>query len=231
MTTRKAVLLIGSPRGEQSTSRILGGRLLERLAERGVAAETHFILRAFESEDKAAALFSAVEGADIVVFAFPLYVDHLPAPVIWVCEEIARRRKDSNPATRPLLACLVQCGFPETHQNQPAADIMHRFADLAGFEWAGGLIMGMGGAAAGRPLPKKPSGVLHNVILGLDKAAVDLAEGRPVSAGTIALVGRKLMPYRLYLGMANFGMRREIKKYAKRSGKKIDPRARPFAAA
>ena len=57
MTTRKAVLLIGSPRGEQSTSRILGGRLLERLAERGVAAETHFILRAFESEDKAAALF------------------------------------------------------------------------------------------------------------------------------------------------------------------------------
>ena len=42
---KKAVLLIGSPRLESSTSKVLGDRLLERLAQQGLAIETHFILR------------------------------------------------------------------------------------------------------------------------------------------------------------------------------------------
>jgi hypothetical protein len=230
MTPRRAVLVVGSPRLEKSTSLVLGGRLMSRLESRGLAVESHFVHRAFASPDKAEALFAAVGRADIVVFAFPLYVDHLPAPVIWACDEIAARRASGTEGERPLLALITQCGFPETHQNQPASDIMRRFADRAGFEWAGGLILGMGGAVSGRPLPDKPKGMVRNVLLGFDRAAADLAEGRPIDAGTIALVGRRLMPSWLYFFMANFGMRHELRKFARKSGRKLDPYARPYAA-
>jgi hypothetical protein len=228
-SNKKAVLLIGSPRLESSTSKVLGDRLLQRLAQQGLAIETHFILRALAAPEKAEAMFGAVDQADVVVFAFPLYVDQLPAPVVWACEQIAARRRAQGATKRPLLTCLVQSGFPETHQNQPASDIMQRFAAAAGFAWAGGLIMGMGGAAGGRPLPPEPKGMLHNVLSALDRAAVDLAEGRAISATTLGLMGRKLMPYKFYFFMANFGMRREIKKNAAKTGKKIDALARPYA--
>ena len=176
-------------------------------------------------------MFSAVDGADVVVFAFPLYVDQLPAPVVWACEHIAVRRRAQGATKRPLLTCLVQSGFPETHQNRPAADIMQHFAESAGFTWAGGLIMGMGGAAGGRSLPPEPKGMLHNVLTGLDQAAVDLAAGRAISAAAIGLMGKKLMPYKFYFFMANLGMRREIRKNAGKSGKALDAYARPYVSA
>jgi hypothetical protein len=226
---KKALLLIGSPRLESSTSKVLGDRLLERLARQGLAVETHFILRALAAPEKAEAMFAAVDRADVVIFAFPLYVDQLPAPVVWACEHIAARRRGRDATKRPLLTCLVQSGFPETHQNRPASDIMERFAVAAGFAWAGGLIMGMGGAAAGRPLPEKPTGMLHNVLSAIDQAAADLAAGRAISPATLELMGKKLMPYKFYFFMANLGMRREIKKNSRKADKSIDAFARPYA--
>lgn len=228
MAAKKAVLVIGSPRLEKSTSKRLGDRLAARFEEKGIAVETHFTHKAIDSGEKADALFAAVDAADIVFFAFPLYVDHLPAPVVWACEAIAaRRRGRPSGSRRPLLAALVQCGFPELHQNKPAVDVMHRFAGEAGFEWAGGLALGMGGAA-NRPLPAKPSGMLRNAVCALDAAAADLAEGRPIAPGTIELAGRKLMPCRLYSLAVNFGLRLQVRKNARKLGKKIDAYARPY---
>jgi len=229
MVPKKAVLLVGSPRGDQSASRALAGRILQGLSARGLAVETHSIHAAHLSEEKKARMAEAVDSADVLLFAFPLYVDHLPAPVIRALDEIAARRRGTKSPSRPLLAALVQCGFPERHQNFPAVDIMRRFACLNGFEWAGGLTMGMGGAASGRPLPEKPSGVLRNVIQALDAAAAALAEGRPVPAETIDLMGRKLMPRGLYFAVANWHWKRMARKNSKKLGRAVDLYARPYA--
>jgi NAD(P)H-dependent FMN reductase len=229
MAAKKAVMVIGSPRLEKSTSKRLGDRLVAGLEARGIAVETHFTHKAIESEARAEALFAAADAADIVFFAFPLYVDHLPAPVVWACEAIAARRRGRPVGIRrPLLAALIQCGFPELHQNKPAVDVMRRFAGEAGFAWAGGLAMGMGGAA-NRPLPAKPSGMLRNMVSALDAAAADLAEGRPIAPETIVRAGQKVMPYRLYSLAANFGFRLQVRKNARKLGKKIDACDRPFA--
>ena len=225
---RKAVLLIGSPRGKKSASLALGERLLDGLDSRGVTTEIFTVPWALESEQKAAAMFDAASKADIVVFAFPLYVDQLPAPVIWALERIGERRSQRRSESTPWLAALVQCGFPETHQNLPALEIMRRFAELAGFHWAGGLAMGMGGAVAGRR-PGERDGMLRNVFQGIDMAAAALAEHRPIPQEAAALLGRKLMPRWLYVLMANFGWRRQARKHAKTKRAKIDLYARPNA--
>ena len=231
MATAKAVLLVGSPRGLQSVSRSLGQRLLDGLASRGLAVETHSIYGALDSPDKEKALMAAALSADLLIFAFPLYVDHLPAPVIQTLDRLAAGRKELRTAPRARLTALVQCGFPETHQNKPAIDIMRRFAELNGFEWAGGLALGMGGAAGGRPMPERPSGLLRGVLLALDQAAAALAAGGKIPEETIALLAKPMMPKKLYFMAANFGWRQEARKHRKRTGKPIDLKAKPYAAA
>jgi hypothetical protein len=197
-----------------------------------LAVETHSIYAAFDSPEKEASLISAALTADLLIFSFPLYVDHLPAPVIRTLDRIAagRRLRPIPGGPRPRLAALVQCGFPETHQNEPAIDIMRRFADFNGFEWAGGLALGMGGAAGGRPMPEKPSGLLRNVLRAIDQAAAALAEGGKIPEETIALLGKPMMPKKLYFLAANWGWRQQARRNGRKAGRRIDLRGRPYAS-
>ncbi len=225
---QKAVLLIGSPKGKNSASMALGKRLLAALSSRGITSETHIIRPALDSEEKTVAMGEAVEKADIVIFSFPLYVDQLPAPVIWALERIAERRKEITSTSRPWLIALVQSGLGETHHNQPAIEIMRRFADLTGFRWAGGLAMGMGGAMIGGK-PGQRDRKLRNVFCGLDLAAAELAEGWPIPDEAVSLLGRKLMPRWLYVIGGNFGWRQQARRHAKTKREKLNLYARPYA--
>lgn len=228
MKPRHAVLLVGSPRGNKSASLALGQRLLDGLAARGLQVETHSILSAAFTAAKADAMLHAAAAADLLVFSFPLYVDQLPAPVIPVLEALAERRAASGSSTRPLLAAIVQCGFPETRQNQPAIDIMRRFADLNGFTWAGALALGMGGAA-GAALPERPTGMLRHVVQALEQAATELSQGQPIAAATTSLMGRALMPRWLYTTVGNWQWKASMRKAANRRGRAVDMYARPYA--
>jgi hypothetical protein len=228
MTPQKAVLLVGSPRGHRSASLTLGTRLLSRLAARGFDTEVHSILKAFGRAELEDALLSSALSADVLVVAFPLYVDQLPAAVVRTLDMIAARRRDGSGAMRPRLAALVQCGFPETRHNELALEIMRRFAALNGFVWAGGLAMGMGGAA-GQSLPETPTGILRHAVTALDQAAAALAEGRPISPATAAIMGKPLMPKWLYLLVGNLQWRTAARKSARRTGRRADLRARPYA--
>jgi multimeric flavodoxin WrbA len=228
MSAVKAVLLIGSPRGDGSASKALGERLLKPLAGRGAVVEAYSLHAAHGSEPKTEAWLAAADGADILVFAFPLYVDQLPAPVILALDRLAARCRATGAKAGALLTALVQCGFPEPGQNQPALSIMERFARTNGFVWAGGMAMGMGGAIVGRPMPEKPAGMLHNVLRGLDQAAAALVEGRPIPEESIARIGTRLMPRKLYFLAANWGWRAQARKNAKKAGRKIDLLARPY---
>ena len=214
---RKALLLIGSPKGKNSSSYALGGYLLGKLEAGGMATEEMTVAAALQSTENQHRMHKAVDAADLVVVAFPLYVDNIPAPLIQTLELIAERRKGRpgvSPSAGPLiqkLAAIVQCGFPETHQNQMAVDIMRQFAKEAGFAWAGGLAMGMGGSVAGKSLAKA-GGMFRNVAKTLDMAAASLAAGGSIPEEATALMARPLMPRWLCVLAVNWGFRNDIKK-------------------
>jgi NAD(P)H-dependent FMN reductase len=213
----KALLVVGSPRGKASASLALGSRLLRRLETHGFEVEETGVAAVLGSSERRHALYRAADAADIVIVAFPLYVDQLPAPLIQVLELLADRRQGAMGATPwpgPLaqrLVAVVQCGFPETHQNRPAVDIMRRYAKEAGFQWAGALALGMGGAV-GRRLPDKPRGMLRNVVVALDRTAASLASGRDVPEEATALMAKPLMPRWFYVMAANWGFRSRMRK-------------------
>ncbi|MBM3306538.1 MAG: hypothetical protein FJY79_11460 [Candidatus Aminicenantes bacterium] len=215
---RKALLLVGSPRGAKSASRMLGGYLMGKLEAGGMETAEMTAAAALQSTENQHRTHKAVDAAELVVVAFPLYVDGLPAPLVQALELIADRRKGSLPASPVAgprvqrVAAVVQCGFPEARQNEAALAIVRQFAKEAGFEWAGGLAMGMGGAVTGKPLDKA-GGMVRNVVKALDLAAAALLEGRDIPEEAAALMGKRLMPTWLYTFMGNRGMKRSAKKH------------------
>ena len=227
---RRALLLIGSPRGKASTSLSIGGHLLRKLEAGGMEVEEMTVSAALQSTENQHRLHKTVDAADLVLVAFPLYVDQLPAPLIQMLALIAERRKGilvASPWPGPLvqrLAVIVQCGFPEAVHNRQAVDIMRQFAREAGFVWAGALAMGMGGAVGGKSL-EKAGGMVRNVVKALDMAAPCLAAGGDIPEEAAALMAKPLMPRWIYSLAANWGFRREIKKH----GARRQVHARPYA--
>ena len=173
---RRALLLVGSPRTRKSTSHVLGSYLFEQLQARSIQIKTIYPHTVLRSTAKTRELLDAVEEADLVTLAFPLYVDSLPAPVIDTLERIAAHRRGRH--GRPqFFAAIVNCGFPEVVHNATALAISETFAKQAGFKWAGSLALGGGGALNGAPLTGRRTAPLRRA---LEMAATTLAEGRPI---------------------------------------------------
>ena len=150
-------------------------------------------------------LLEAVDAADLVVFAFPLYVDSLPAPLTRLLELFADRRAGRAPTGSPRLAVVVQCGFPEAHQCDTAVGICRLFAERTGMRWAGALAMGMGGMIK-EDFRKMPGGG-KNILRALDAASQSLAAGGDIPSAATALFARPLMPRWLYNLGGNVGWR------------------------
>lgn len=220
---RTALLFIGSPKGLKSASYSLGNHLLEKLGAGGMRTETLIVGAALRSEADIARMREAVASADLVIFSFPLYVDQLPAPLVRAAELLAEHRRVRPPVKPQKIMAIVQCGFPETRQNQSACDIMKQFAKEAGFEWAGALAMGMGGALGGRPL-EKAGGMVRNAVRALDLAAASLVQGGNVPPEAVGLMAKPGIPRWLYLLFGNRGMKSQARKHG--AGKRVY--ARPY---
>jgi len=146
-TTRPSVLLlVGSPKGlERGSSARLGRLLVDGLTQRGWASNAIHLHAAVANDEGRRELVAAVDQADVVVLAAPLYVDYLPAPAVRALECIAANRQERRGESRPRFVSLIQCGFVEPNQNDTCQRILERFADHAGLEWVTGISLGSAG--------------------------------------------------------------------------------------
>jgi hypothetical protein len=224
MNGGKVLLLVGSPRRAASTSNSLGEHLLSLLEERGMALKTLMVYPALADEKKLAELLAAVDACALLILAFPLYVDHLPAPLIDLLQQIAERRQGRQGEVKQGLAAIVNCGFPETAHCRPAQEIARIFAAQAGFRFLGCLATGMGGAIGNRPLAKAGFIVRYQV-KALSQAAAYLADGTEIPETVIALMGKAMMPRWFYNLIGNLGW----KKAAKKNGCSNQLKDKPYA--
>ena len=216
------LLLVGSPKGSLSSSVSLGNSLTSRLEELGLSIDTEYLYKLIKKEDGQKKLLSKVEEADLIILAFPLYIDCLPAGVIKALELIADYRQSmSNPKKQGFVA-IINCGFPETQHNKTAIAICKIFAREVGFEWKGALALGMGGVV-GRKSLKEGGKMVRNITKGFDIAAQALSEGEKIPEDAIKLVGEKIMPITLYTKMGNLGWNIRAKKFGARKKIKDQP--------
>ncbi len=208
---RRAVLLIGSPRTRKSTSASLGGYLFEQLNARGIDTQTIHVYTSLNSQERMTALLDALDHADLVVLAFPLYVDSLPAPVTAALERIALRRKDNQSPLR--FTAIANCGFPGANHNDTALAIASEFARQNGFAWMGGLSLGAGeGIVHGIPL-NELDGRAIPLKKALDIAAESLACGNPIPQSAKDLFAKPIIPAWMYTLQGRFGWQQQAKQY------------------
>lgn len=205
-----ALILNGSPKAGNGSTAALSAILAENLRAAGLPADEMRVLPATRSEAGLQALLDRIDAADLVVLAFPLYIDSLPAPLTLLLERIHARRAEGTPAANSRLAALVQCGFPEASQCDTAIGICRLFAGRSGFHWSGALAMGMGGAV-GDGTNRMPGGG-RGVFEGLGMAAASLANGGDISDAAVARFGKQLIPRWLYLFIGNLGWRIRLRR-------------------
>ncbi len=214
---RRAVLLVGSPRTRKSTSASLGGYLMEQLAARGVRTDVVQIYTSFNSPERTRTALETLEAADLVLLAFPLYVDSLPAPVIAALEKIAAHRAGhptgQRLAARQQFAAMANCGFPEAAHNATALAICAEFARQCGLTWAGSLALGGGeGLVHGTPL-NELDGRAIPIKKSLELAATALAVGEPIPQTARDLLARPVVPNWLYRLSGAYGWRQRARQY------------------
>lgn len=187
-----ALILCGSPKREQSSSREFGSYLARRLEVAGVRATVR-------STAPMETLVADVRGADLLVLSFPLYADGIPARL----KEALMQIVADNPEPK-FCAALVQCGFLESGHNDTAIEMCRLFARDAGFTWLGGVGRGAGGMLAGKPLEQAPQ-PLRATREALDRAAALLARGEPFSEEIVSVFRQAPLPRWLYSMAADLG--------------------------
>jgi hypothetical protein len=143
-TQKRALLLIGSPRGPKSISESLGTYFAGKLQEKGVETEKVRLYTSMKSDEEKENLCSSIDRSNILILTFPLYVDSLPSLVTKALEMISRHRKSIERPRKHQFVAIANNGFPEAHQNNTALAICRRFARETGMAWAGSLSVGGG---------------------------------------------------------------------------------------
>jgi hypothetical protein len=184
---RRALLIVGSPKTlSPSSSGVLGEELLGRLAAAGWQTESLTLKPSTFREAGEAELLAAVDRADLILLAFPLYIDALAYLVTKALEVIAEHRRAAGEGARLQgLFALANNGFPEAHQNNLALSILRYFAAQSGMAWLGGMALGAGEATiGGHPLKaSSDSGIpLFRISQALDAAGAALARGEALPA-------------------------------------------------
>lgn len=203
---KKALLLVGSPKEGFSTSDSLGNYLLSKLNEKGYTNEKAYIHRLIFREEKQEKLINNILNSDLIILAFPLYVDSLPAPLIKMMEFLSEKEVIINNERTIGFCAIVNSGFPEKIHNMTALKICEIFCKDMGFEWKGGLAIGGGAVIHGRPL-EDCKGMVKNIISGLNIVAEYLANSKVIPQEAVDLIEKPMMPKGLYRRMGNLGWR------------------------
>jgi len=219
---RRALLLVGSPRGTGSASAGLATHLEGLLARQGLEVSTQWIDKCLREDPALRGLAAALSATDVVVLATPLYVDSLPAPVTEALELLVRRPPGAS--SRPRFLAIVNSGFPEAVHTDTALAICRRWADEAGLDWIGGLGIGGGGMLAGKPLAEM-GGRAGAVARALALSAEAIACGRIIPDEALKLARTLAIPAWLYRLFGDWGFRQE----ARSRGTSRTIGARPYA--
>ena len=210
---KRAALVIGSAKIKgTSVSETMARALAARLNQAGVSTEIHFAVE-FLHEEKALATARGIAEADLLVLVTPLYVDSFPALATRMLESVARVRAGSGASGSGRFALVVNCGFPEAEHNRTVLRMARHFAESAGYEWAGGLPLGGGGAInPGAPLDAQ-RGPAEHVKRALDGAAASWARGAGVATEAIEAMAKAPMPDAIYRLMGDLGWRYQAHKH------------------
>jgi multimeric flavodoxin WrbA len=189
-------LINASPKRGDSASKTVLQALEKRLADAEITWHD-------SASGDASALLYAVRGCNALVFAFPLYVDGIPANLLRQLEQICPSIAQAAPQAR--VYTLVNNGFYDGRQNALALEMMQHFTQEADLTWGQGIGIGAGGMMHSSPIGTGPLARLGKT---LDALADTILQRRSVENITLD----PNFPRFLYMQAAHLGWRSQAKK-------------------
>lgn len=136
----KISLINGSPKVKDSASGLILKELQTLLSPEHEIVNLHFTKKQPCKND-----LKLLQDCDVMVFAFPLYVDSLPSHLLSCLISLEEYLKNAAFSQTCTVYAMANCGFYEGHQNTLALDIVKAWCARAGVIWGGGLGIGAGG--------------------------------------------------------------------------------------
>ena len=127
----------GSPRGKSSNTKILLSYFLHGFIQMNPHDFTLYYLNRIKDANDQRKLF---RDAEVLLLAFPLYTDFMPAMVKEFIENLAEEKAAQNKGKKILF--LVQSGFPEALHSYAVRDFLIKFSERMGCEYLGTIIRG-----------------------------------------------------------------------------------------
>jgi multimeric flavodoxin WrbA len=208
----KIIAVNGSPKGEQSNSREVISILQ---AMHPVETKWTVISQKTENEFSSGQFFDAA----VLLIAFPLYVDGIPASLMRFLERYGqeykrwrgRNKKDDAKAfPKQRVFAVANCGFYEGIQNMLALKMIEHFCDSAGLIWSGGVGLGTGEMIRELRMMPQKAGIRKPIITAL-KAVAD-AIVVPDARLSTNIYTQHAFPWILYKLVGEMGWRKQIKK-------------------
>ena len=167
----KIALINGSPKAKNSASASLLLSLKTLLPEGHEMMEYHLRTAQVSEQD-----LKQIAEHDVLVFAFPLYVDGVPAHLVSCLYQLETLFK-ARPSGNTTAYALVNCGFYEGQQATIALDIMKNWCDRATITWGQGIGIGGGGMLSSLANVPDGQGPKKNFSEAIKKVAVNMASG------------------------------------------------------
>jgi multimeric flavodoxin WrbA len=158
-------------------------------------------------------LLPRIAGADVLVLATPVYVDGITGPMKNLLDRIVplaqpffelrdghcrHLERDGNKNSR--LVLVSNCGFWEMDNFNPLLVHMEAISKNTGSEFAGALLRPHGPVLK---VMKEMGGPVDNVFEAAKDAGRQLVEDGKISAETLKVVSRELLPLEMYVEMVN----------------------------
>lgn len=131
----KITFINASPKAKGSNTANFIQCFLPRLSEHKTEVITS------NKEDLTETEYEKMTAADVLVFAFPLYIDSLPSNLLWLLSKLENIDFDKKNKT---VYCMINNGFFEGTQNRIACEIIKNWCSAAGFQWGQGIGIGAG---------------------------------------------------------------------------------------
>ncbi|MDE7324641.1 MAG: NAD(P)H-dependent oxidoreductase [Lachnospiraceae bacterium] len=203
----KIVLINGSPKTSRSNSGTLLMDLKKYLVGINTTSDTdkpEIEELSFNKTVLSENVLTELQKADVLVYACPLYVDGIPAHLLSCLIQL----ESVNWQTRQLhVYGIVNCGFYEGIQAEPALNILQNWCTKAGLIWGGGIGVGGGGALQQMPTIENGHGPKAPVEKALFAMADTICQHRIQENSYVSVA----FPRFLYKMAAQMGWRKMVK--------------------
>ena len=161
----KVAFIVGSPKAKNSTSE----KLLQALSDRLPKADIEWVFTNDLSEDDLIDETSKIPKNDVIVIAFPVYIDSIPSHLLKFLRKLQKACRKSESSAR--VYCIANCGFYEPANADVAIDMVKLWISYSKLVLGRAIALGAGGIVHGQTIGE---GALQNYGLALDELASNI---------------------------------------------------------